>query len=127
MNEFGVPMTEADINMSANPAKAMLEQQLDTSGRVNKWILPAIGIGASLWGASKSSSAANKATDDDDLLAPQRLAPIPIAGKIHLLTLPDVSSCCSSIALAGLADILISASVIGTPNSFMLCPPVKSR
>ena len=32
MNEFGVPMNDAELSMQPNPGKAMLQQQLDASG-----------------------------------------------------------------------------------------------
>ena len=50
MNDFGVPMTDADINMSSNPAKAMLNQQLATTGVQNN-IWQAVGIGVSVLGS----------------------------------------------------------------------------
>ena len=50
MNDFGVPMTDADINMSSNPAKAMLNQQLATTGIQNN-IWQAVGIGVSVLGS----------------------------------------------------------------------------
>ena len=37
MNDFGVPMTDADINMSSNPAKAMLNEQMATTGMENQF------------------------------------------------------------------------------------------
>ena len=62
MNNFGTPMTDADINMSANPAKAMLEQQLATTGIENNFgfIGTALSVGASIFGARKQASAAKK-------------------------------------------------------------------
>ncbi len=50
MNDFGVPMTDADINMSSNPAKAALQQQLATTGVQNN-IWQAIGLGVSVVGS----------------------------------------------------------------------------
>ncbi len=60
MNDFGTPMTEADINMSANPAKAMLDQQLATSGIENNFgfIGAAIGAVTSVIGGRKQAKAA---------------------------------------------------------------------
>lgn len=64
MNHFGTPMTEADINMSANPAKTMLKQQLATG--INNVFDPvsatiaAVGTGLGIIGGSKSASAAKK-------------------------------------------------------------------
>lgn len=57
MNNFGTPTTEADINMSANPAKAMLDQQLATGMDNDIWgaVIGAVG---GIFGASKSASAA---------------------------------------------------------------------
>ena len=57
MNNFGVPATEADINMSSNPAKAMLEQQLATTGVNNNIIGAIIGGAVSLFGAKKQADA----------------------------------------------------------------------
>ena len=60
MNEFGTPMTDADINMSSNPAKAMLNEQLAT-GIENNWIVPTlISVGGAIIGGSKSSNAAKQ-------------------------------------------------------------------
>ena len=61
MNDFGTPITEADINMSPNPAKAMLEQQLATTGVNNQFFGSLIKVGLGLFGASKSASAAKSA------------------------------------------------------------------
>ena len=60
MNDFGAPMTEADINMSANPAKAMLDQQLATSGIENNFGFIGAGFGAvtSVIGGRKQAKAA---------------------------------------------------------------------
>ena len=51
MNDFGVPMTDADINMSSNPAKAMLDQQLAMTGAENQIAWGAIGLGVSVVGS----------------------------------------------------------------------------
>ena len=59
MNEFGTPMTDADINMSSNPAKAMLNEQLATGMDTN--IIPAI-IGAAVIGTVGNVIAGNKAS-----------------------------------------------------------------
>ena len=60
MNEFGTPMTDADINMSSNPAKAMLNEQLAT-GIENNWVIPTlISVGGAIIGGSKSSNAAKQ-------------------------------------------------------------------
>ena len=62
MNNFGVPMTDADINMTSNPAKVMLEQQLTTSGIENQWVGAVVGgaisAGGALIGGSRSARAA---------------------------------------------------------------------
>ena len=60
MNDFGVPMTDADINMTANPAKAMMQQTMEVSGLENSWawLAPVIGGAVGLYGAKKSSDAA---------------------------------------------------------------------
>lgn len=63
MNNFGTPMTDADINMSANPVKAMLQEKLATTGVENNFgpFAAAFVSGAfGLIGASKSASAAKK-------------------------------------------------------------------
>ena len=64
MNEFGTPMTDADINMSSNPAKAMLNEQLAT-GMDNNIVGALIGsavIGTvgNVIAGSKASSAAKQ-------------------------------------------------------------------
>ena len=58
MNDFGTPMTEADINMSSNPAKAMLEQQLATTGVNNQIFGKIFGAVTSIFGAKKSADSA---------------------------------------------------------------------
>ena len=63
MNDFGTPMTEADINMSPNPAKAMLEQQLATTGVNNQIIGSLIKVGVGLFGAKKSADSAKSAAE----------------------------------------------------------------
>ena len=60
MNEFGTPMTDADINMSSNPAKAMLNEQLAT-GMDNNIVGALIAGAVGLYGAKKSSDAAKDA------------------------------------------------------------------
>ena len=65
MNNFGNPMTDADINMSANPAKAMLQEKLATTGVVNNVDpVTAFAVGGSIlsgiFGAKKSASAAKQ-------------------------------------------------------------------
>ena len=66
LNDFGVPMTDADINMSSNPAKAMMNQQMETSGLENSWVwlAPVVGAAVGLYGAKKSSDAAKDAQQD---------------------------------------------------------------
>ena len=68
MNDFGVPMTDADINMTSNPAKAMLNQQMATTGMENQfWGAVVGGVisgGAALIGGSR---AANAAADQAEL------------------------------------------------------------
>ena len=56
MNDFGTPMTEADINMSANPAKAMLQEQLATGMNNDFWGVVA-GVVGSVFGAKKQADA----------------------------------------------------------------------
>ena len=64
MNDFGVPMTDADINMSSNPAKAMLNEQMATTGMENQFNpLALVPIAISLWGGSQSASAAQQQAD----------------------------------------------------------------
>ena len=67
MNEFGTPMTDADINMSSNPAKAMLNEQLNTG--INTNIIPQlvvgglISAGTSLIGGNKAAKAAKESAN----------------------------------------------------------------
>ena len=70
LNDFGVPMTDADINMSSNPAKAMMNQQMETSGLENSWVwlAPVVGAAVGLYGAKKSSDAAKDAQQDLSLI-----------------------------------------------------------
>ena len=67
MNDFGLPMTDADINMAANPVKADLQMKLSTTGVVNNWVFGAaglaLGVGSSLWGGSKAAGAARRGAE----------------------------------------------------------------
>ena len=60
MNEFGVPMGDAEMNMLKNPAKAAMQANITAGTAVNWWQLPLaiIGIGAQVYGANKAASAA---------------------------------------------------------------------
>ena len=64
MNEFGVPMSDAEISMQPNPGKAMLQQQLDASGLENQWIGAVVGAGigiaGGIMGCSRSAAAARE-------------------------------------------------------------------
>ena len=44
MNQFDVPMSDADINMTSNPARAMLDEKLATTGESNGWFWTALGL-----------------------------------------------------------------------------------
>ena len=59
MNDFGVPMTDADINMSSNPAKAMLNEQLATGMDNNIWGA-LIGLAGSIIGTNQQAQAAEE-------------------------------------------------------------------
>ena len=67
MNDFGLPMTDADINMAANPVKADLQMKLSTTGVVNNWVFGAaglaLGVGSSLYGGSKAAGAARRSAE----------------------------------------------------------------
>ena len=43
MNEFGVPMNDAELSMHKNPGKVILQQQIATSGIDNNIIGSIIG------------------------------------------------------------------------------------
>ena len=62
MNEFGVPMNDAEISMLPNPGKAMLQEQLATSGMEQQWVGAlvgaAVGVAGSIIGGNKAASAA---------------------------------------------------------------------
>jgi len=67
LNEFGVPMNDAELSMHSNPAKAMLQQQLDTSGMESNIVITGAmmlaggaSFGKSLLGAHSRSRAAVK-------------------------------------------------------------------
>ena len=64
INDFGVPMNEAELSMHKNPAKVMLHEQLATSGMEMQWVGVAVGMGVSavggMIGGSKSASAARE-------------------------------------------------------------------
>ena len=57
MNDFGVPMSDAEMTMQ--PIKPH-EEMMAASGVQSNWIGAAIGIGASIFGGMKASSAAKK-------------------------------------------------------------------
>ena len=63
-NEFGVPMSDAEISMQPIPGKAMLQQQLDASGLENQWIGAVVGAGigiaGGIMGGSRSAAAARE-------------------------------------------------------------------
>ena len=64
MNEFGVPMSDAELSMHPNPAKAMLQEQLATSGMemsidiTGGMVTAGIGIVGGLIGGGRSAAAA---------------------------------------------------------------------
>jgi len=64
MNEFGVPMGDAEMSMHSNPAKAMLQEHLATSGMesqiVGAIIAGAVSVGAAIYGANKQEKAAKE-------------------------------------------------------------------
>jgi len=70
MNDFGVPMTDADINMTSNPAKAMLQQQMATTGMENQFIGALIGaavsIGGSIIGGNKAAAAERAQAEENN-------------------------------------------------------------
>ena len=67
MNEFGVPMGNAEISMHSNPAKAMMQEQLATAGMesniVGTLIGAAVSIGGAIIGGNKAASAAKEETN----------------------------------------------------------------
>ena len=63
MNEFGVPMGDAEMSMHSNPAKAMMQEHLAASGMESQlWPVVAgvVGVGLSLYGADKQNKAAKE-------------------------------------------------------------------
>lgn len=75
MNDFGVPATDADINMTSNPAKAMLDQQMATTGRENNWFFPLLGAAVSIGGsviAGNKQAASEKAAAEENNEATER-------------------------------------------------------
>ena len=64
MNEFGVPMNDAELSMHPNPGKVMLQEQLATSGMEMQWIGAAVGAGVGIVGGmiggGKSAAAARQ-------------------------------------------------------------------
>ena len=74
MNDFGIPMNDTELSMQKNPAKAMLQQQLATSGMEMHWVGAVVGaalsIGAQVIGGNRAANSArqqaqkaNEATD----------------------------------------------------------------
>ena len=67
MNEFGVPMGDAEMNMLKNPAKAAMQQQLSNETETQIWWTAAalaLSVGTQIYGANR---AANAAEDQADL------------------------------------------------------------
>ncbi len=68
MNEFGVPMGDAEISMHSNPAKAMMQEHLATAGMESKiwnFVIPAaIGIGGAIIGGNKQAKAAKEEAEN---------------------------------------------------------------
>jgi len=68
MNEFGVPMGDAEISIHSNPAKAMMQEHLATAGMESQFwniVIPAaIGIGGSIIGGNKQASAAREEAEN---------------------------------------------------------------
>jgi len=66
MNEFGVPMGDAEISMHSNPARVMMQEQMSNETEMNWW--PAIAIGASVVGSiiggNKQASAAKEEAEN---------------------------------------------------------------
>ena len=62
MNDFGVPMNDAELSMQPNPGKVMLQQQLDASGLENQWVGAVVGAGigvaGGIIGGGRSAAAA---------------------------------------------------------------------
>ena len=78
MNEFGTPMSEAEMSMNPNPAKAMMQDQLATAGMENYGFWGAVAGGAigavgSLIGGSKSAKAASKQAKKQNEAAQRQL------------------------------------------------------
>jgi len=62
MNEFGTPMNEAELSMVKNPGKAMLQEQLATSGMEMSFDITGLVVGTalSLFAGNKSANAARE-------------------------------------------------------------------
>tara|TARA_R100001463_G_scaffold2418_4_gene10229 strand:+ start:1087 stop:2076 length:990 start_codon:yes stop_codon:yes gene_type:complete len=61
MNEFGVPMGDAEMNMLKNPAKAAMQANITAGKELQAWwVLPLAiaSVGAQVYGANKASNAA---------------------------------------------------------------------
>ena len=67
MNEFGVPMCDAEISMHPNPARVMMQEQMSNETEMN-WFWPALAIGASVVGSvvggQKQAKAAREEADN---------------------------------------------------------------
>tara|TARA_R100001082_G_C4359936_1_gene158806 strand:+ start:343 stop:1335 length:993 start_codon:yes stop_codon:yes gene_type:complete len=64
MNDFGVPMNDAELSMHKNPGKVIVQQQIATSGRESQIIWQAVGAAVnfvgSIIGGNKASNAARQ-------------------------------------------------------------------
>ena len=69
MNEFGVPMGDAEMNMLKNPAKAEMQQQLSNETETQIWwnvAALALSVGASVYGANRASNAAEEQAENQN-------------------------------------------------------------
>ena len=68
MNEFGVPMGDAEMSMHPNPARVMMQEQLSNDKELNFW--PAVAIGAAVVGTviggQKQASAAREQAENQN-------------------------------------------------------------
>ena len=64
MNDFGVPMSDAELSQQKNPAKAAMQEMLATSGMEMQWVGAVVGAGISvaggMIGGSRSAAAARE-------------------------------------------------------------------
>ena len=73
MNDFGVPMSDAELSQQKNPAKAAMQEMLATSGMEMQWVGAVVGAGISMYSAWKGGQQAEQQANYEMKAAEQGL------------------------------------------------------